>query len=194
MRDADIRPVLDARLHRRYGHHPDTAIIHEFGIHCGIHRVDMAIVNGVMSGFEIKSEKDTLKRLPAQAAAYGMVFDQMTLVVSEKHCQSALTIIPDWWNVLVAAPGTRRVKLVQVRQGSLNRDVKPYALASLIWRGQALEILDMRGLSKGLSSAPRQKLWDALVHYLPLSELQDETRKAIRVQRQWLQAHPHQVD
>lgn len=191
MKDADIRPVLDARLQRRYGQHPDTAIIHEFGIHCGIHRVDMAVVNGVISGYEIKSEKDTLKRLPAQVTAYGMVFDKMTLIVSEKHHSAALGIIPDWWEVLIATPGTRQVKLVKDRPGTVNRGVKPYALTSLIWRDQAFGILEQRGLGKGLRSASREKLWDALVNHLSLSELQDETRKAVRIQRQWLLDHHH---
>jgi hypothetical protein len=189
MKDADIRPVLDARLQRRYGQHEDTVIIHEFGIHCGIHRVDMAVVNGVISGYEIKSQKDTLKRLPAQVRAYGMVFDKMSLVVSEKHHQAALEIIPDWWEVLLAEPGSRQPKLLKVRGGTVNRGVKPYAMATLIWRDQSLALLEDRGLAKGLRSASREKLWDALVHNLSLPELQAEARKAVRAQRDWLQAH-----
>lgn len=189
MKDADIRPVLDARLQRRYGQHEDTVIIHEFGIQCGIHRVDLAVVNGVISGYEIKSEKDTLKRLPAQVEAYGLVFDKMSLVVSETHLQSALNVIPPWWAVIVATPGARRPKLTRIREGKVNREVSAYALTSLIWRDQAYAILEQRGLARGLRSASRTKLWDALAEQVPLDELQAEARGAIRRQRQWLLDH-----
>lgn len=194
MKDADIRPVLDARLRRVHGDSPDTEIIHEFGIYCGIHRVDMAVVNGVLSGYEIKSEKDTLKRLPAQAQAYSMLFDKMTLVVSERHYEGALAIVPAWWGIFRAEPGKTKVKLKEVRRGSINKGVKPHALAALIWRDQALGILEERGAAKGLRSASRDKLWDALVECLTLEELQAETRTAVRRQRQWLQENRPPTD
>jgi hypothetical protein len=51
----------------------------------------------VSSLYEIKSERDDLTRLPGQVAVYGQVLDRATLVVAERHCAAALTLIPDWW-------------------------------------------------------------------------------------------------
>ena len=62
----------------------------------------MAAVNGVMHGFEIKSDIDSLARLPHQTELYSSVFDKITLVVGATHLYHAFNIIPDWWGVLVA--------------------------------------------------------------------------------------------
>ena len=69
MRDIDVRTVLAAEVARRYKGDADTLIIHELGVCSGDARIDLAVVNGKLHGYEIKSDADTLKRLPAQAEA-----------------------------------------------------------------------------------------------------------------------------
>ncbi len=78
MRDQDIRDSLRQELVAAYGSDSSTLIVEELGICCGMARVDVAVVNGELKGFEIKSEKDTLGRLPAQSGMYGKVFDTMS--------------------------------------------------------------------------------------------------------------------
>ncbi|MDR6218880.1 sce7726 family protein [Deinococcus soli (ex Cha et al. 2016)] len=184
MSDVPIRAALDARLRRRAA--PDSLIIHEFGVYAGMHRVDVATLGEQLCGFEIKSDGDTLKRLPEQVRAYGMLFDRMTLVVGERHHDAALKLIPPWWGVIRAQARPRSVTLVQERRGRLNRGVLPGALVSLLWRGQALALLESRGLARGLRGAGRTALWDALTEHLSVTELQVEARAAIRAQRAWL--------
>lgn len=187
MNDSPIRTALDTRLRRAAA--PDSLIIHEFGVYAGMHRVDVATLGAQLCGFEIKSDGDTLKRLPEQVRAYGMLFDRMTLVVGARHHDAALTLIPPWWGVLRVQARARGVTLVQERRGRLNRGVLPGALVSLLWRDQALALLESRGLARGLRSAGRTALWDALTEHLSVAELQVEARAAIRAQRAWLATH-----
>ncbi|MDL2344637.1 hypothetical protein QOL99_10800 [Deinococcus sp. MIMF12] len=71
-------------------------------------------MNGVIRGYKVKSEKDTLKRLPAQVAAYSMVFDKMTLIVTENHHDATVQIIPNWWEVLIASTASSFLPSVTV--------------------------------------------------------------------------------
>src|SRR6266511_802692 len=68
--DAAIRPALRERLLRRHATDADTVLIEELGLCRGKVRVDLALVNGSLHGFEIKSDRDSLRRLSAQVGLY----------------------------------------------------------------------------------------------------------------------------
>src|SRR5262245_8197099 len=58
-------------------------------------RIDLvAMHGGYLSGFEIKSERDTLERLKQQAKRYRRYFRRLYLVTTEHHVASALTLVP----------------------------------------------------------------------------------------------------
>lgn len=98
-----MRVILDKELekHRSYNKQP-SKIFEEFGVRHGTVRIDLAIINGVMHGYEIKSDRDTLSRLPEQMNKYNAVFDKITLVVGKRHLYNAINIVPDWWGIVVA--------------------------------------------------------------------------------------------
>ena len=52
-----------------------------------------------MVGYEIKTDKDNLKRLPHQIEAYNEVFDENYIIIGRKHIEMVNAIIPDWWGV-----------------------------------------------------------------------------------------------
>jgi hypothetical protein len=58
-RDIDIRAALRAGELARHRDDDDTIIVEEMGIYQGDFRIDIAVVNGRMTGYEIKSDKDT---------------------------------------------------------------------------------------------------------------------------------------
>src|SRR5260221_341269 len=99
MRDRDVRSALFTHVVERFRSDANTLIIHELGVLNGSCRIDLAVVNGLLHGYEIKSDSDTLDRLPSQADAYASIFDRVTLVVGSKHTGQATAIIPDWWGL-----------------------------------------------------------------------------------------------
>jgi hypothetical protein len=135
LRDRDVRKALLGRLHDRFGDDAQTRIVEELGLLHGDCRIDVAVINGQLSGFEIKSERDTLQRLPDQAATYSKIFDFVTLVAPPAHLQKAESWLPGWWGLttVTRARGGRPV-LRRVRQGARNRTVDLAALAHLLWR------------------------------------------------------------
>lgn len=186
MRDLDIRRFLRCHLDDAFGNDPSVLILEEFGICCGTARVDMAVVNGELKGFEIKSDQDKLVRLHSQASAYGKVFDTVTIVASSRHLKEAQRIVPNWWGIVVAesnegAPVTFR----WVRREDVNKAQDPFSLAQLLWRDEALSVLQMRGLIRGLKGRPRRVLWDVLSASLPLADLREVVRTQLKQRRDW---------
>ena len=96
MNDGDIRRTLEQRLRKRHAGEPGTLIRHEMGICAGRRRIDVAVIDREISGYEIKSDADSLTRLAGQARDYGLVLDRATLVTAPRHLEKAERTIPDW--------------------------------------------------------------------------------------------------
>ncbi|MFF3856556.1 sce7726 family protein [Micromonospora sp. NPDC002575] len=185
MRDSDIRQALMARLTTKYGSQPDTQIRHELGLCAGRTRVDVAVINGHISGFEIKSDQDNLTRLEVQAEVYSRVLDRASLVTTSRYLDQAAEMVPHWWGVWLAHPGKRTVRLRNVRRGSHNPSPDPFSVAQLLWRDEALALLRERGNHRGLSKVPRWFVWERLAETLELEELRVEVRRVLRTREDW---------
>src|SRR6266478_524890 len=81
LNDDSIRSALRSRLQNQHAGQSDTAFLEELGLCGGRVRVDIAVVNGLLCGYEIKSDRDTLRRLSTQIDVYGKVLDRAILVV-----------------------------------------------------------------------------------------------------------------
>ncbi len=134
LRDAELRRALLGDLAPHLD--ADTLVVDELDL-CGLTRVDVAVVNGHLSGFEIKGSTDSLRRLPGQVAVYSQVLDVAELVVAENHYTRGLALLPDWWGVRVAAGG-EQVHLDSARPPQPNDAVDPRALVQLLWRDETL--------------------------------------------------------
>lgn len=184
MRDADVRRALLADLEAR--HDPsDTLVVNEFGICNGESRVDVAVVNGELIGYEIKSAVDRLDRLPGQCEMYGRVLDKVTLVVAEDHLDEAAELIPDWWGIVRAAGDRTEVSLASVRCETRNPNPDTFSLARLLWRDEALNVLKRYELADGVRSKPRRHLWRRLAEQLDHATLAAAVRDAIKVRNGW---------
>jgi hypothetical protein len=119
MRDIDVRQALWRKVLADHIRDPRTRVVSELGVAYGEARVDIAVVNGRLHGFEIKSDSGTLVRLPSQIEAYNRVFDRVTLVAGRKHIDGLTALIPDWWGVKIATSGIRNaVHFTDLRRAS----------------------------------------------------------------------------
>lgn len=180
MRDLDIRRALRAQLADT---HPttDTLIIDEFPVCNKECRVDVALVNGEISGYEIKSARDSLARLPGQRDAYNRVFDRVVLVAATRHLQEILKLVPAWWGVVEAKAGTEPVELVDVRIASPNPSRDPIALASLLRRTEAIRLLEHYSLgTRQLLRGSQRHMWVELASSIPVAELAGLVRTALK--------------
>lgn len=180
MTERAIRLALIADLRRRF---PGDRIRNELGLCLGQTRVDVAVINGHLHGYEIKSERDTLARLDAQVALYSLVLDTATIVTSGKHVDRVLGVVPDWWGVIEAQEVNNVVALCPRREGHLNDSPDPLCVAQLLWREEAAAVLRSRG-EPVRARETRWDLWDRLAE-IELNELQDIVRDCLKARRDW---------
>jgi len=160
-------------------------VLDEFGLCQGTARVDVAVINGQLNGYEIKSDRDTLERLPGQVEIYNRVLDTIVLVTGARHVNHVTKVIADWWGIIVAKGTHTEVAFEIVREPELNTQCNAYAVAQLLWRDEALVILEEHKLHRGLKSRPRQVLWQVLAEELPLVRLKEAVRTALKARQNW---------
>ncbi|MBC8064362.1 MAG: sce7726 family protein [Chlorobia bacterium] len=183
--DREVRDALHKRVlhdHRRDG---NTLVVNELGLRHGVCRADIVVVNGLLHGFEIKSDVDTLGRLPQQIATYCEVFDKVTLVVGEKHSAGAMEMIPHWWGIKIAWMDQNRIEFKHERTPCLNSDINPTALAELLWRPEAISILRALGLPEKQLRLPRRHLYELLAETVALPELRRLVRESLKERTMW---------
>ena len=170
--DLTIRSALRSKLLADHAEEEDTALMEELGLCRGRVRVDLALVNGRLHGYEIKSDRDTLTRLETQAEIYMKVFDHLTIVVGSKHLSSIGTRLPECWGILQAIQGgDGRVRFRNVRRPKLNPQRDPRSLAELLWRDDAIRLLVEVADVRGVRSKPRRVVWDRLCDHFDLEEI-----------------------
>ncbi|WP_048893967.1 sce7726 family protein [Dehalococcoides mccartyi] len=186
LRDKDIRSALTDNLLSSYKHDNNTLILQEFGLCEHLVRVDMAVVNGIMMGFEIKSDADTLERLPVQSEIYSKIFDKVIIVIGEIHITKISDKIPQWWGIWVAHKTSGNVELSVYREPQKNCHIDINYLVKCLWKQEALDIIKEKGFyKKSLEKYKRADLWNLLSESLNIQELQYLIRKQLKQRRDW---------
>lgn len=180
VRDPEIRAALLNELRRCRVLRGSTVAVQELGLRRSDAVVDVAVVNGSLNGFEIKSDADTLRRLARQAEVYGQVLDRVTLVVGRQHLAAARGLIPKWWGLMTVKAGGAEPSLKTVRAGRSNPERQVRALAELLWLDEARELLGKRDALRGYRTKPRDAVWDRLCEVYSLDEIASEVRRRLK--------------
>lgn len=185
--DKLIRASLIDELYTSHKNDPNLRIIEELGITHGAARVDIAVVNGMIHGYELKSDLDTLYRLPEQIRIYNSVLDQITLVVGKNHLLDAIKMVPEWWGVVMAKiiDSQNTITFSTIRESDKNPKQDSVSIARLLWREEALEILEKIGKADGVRSKPRSFIYERLALSLNQMDLRKEVRKCLYTRTNW---------
>lgn len=158
----------------------------ELGICVGAGRIDVAAVNGLITGCEVKSSRDGLGRLPQQVELYGKVVDTAILVVERARPERVVDHVPAWWGLWRAVEeDSELVRLDVLRDPAPNPGVDPFSVAQLLWRDEAFDVVRDLGLHRGLSSATRWRLWEVLANELPVDALRQQVRQRLKARPRW---------
>ena len=165
-------------------------MIDELGLAHAQSRVDLAVFNGHLHGYEIKSAGDTLDRLPRQLAIYAGALQKLTLVVATRHLDAAGAVAPDWCGLTEIIEGPRGgITFASLRRARVNPDLDPYLLAHLLWRPEAQDLLLARGAARADVNAPRKRLYRLLADEVPVRELAPAIKAAMASRTGW-RDHP----
>lgn len=186
MREYDVRQALyECEIQRIVAQDPSTLVIDELGLMQGKYRIDVAVINGRLHGYEIKSASDNLDRLAAQQASYSQIFDRMTLVADERHVARAVKIIPSWWGLIAVSMRDGQPFLNEIWPSRQNYSIEPLSLCQLLWREEALQILADLGLDHSVRTKSRKLMWQLLAAVLTLDELRAAVSQKLKNRTGW---------
>jgi len=186
MNDLQLRCALKIKLLARYAKDPNTRIVDELGLRHGAARVDIAVVNGIIHGYELKSDKDNLKRLPHQIQIYSSVLDKVTLVVGVRHAVEAMELVPEWWGIKIARVSARGAfEFESYRTARVNPSLDTLSICKLLWREEALTLLDELGEAEGVRHKPRAIVYSRLAQVAALAHLQERVRRQLKSRTNW---------
>ena len=161
-------------------------MIDELGLAHAQSRIDLAVFNGYLHGYEIKSVGDTLDRLPRQLAVYTSTLQKLTLVIATRHLDAAEAVAPHWCGLTEIVEGPRGgMTFASRRRARVNPDLDPFMLAHLLWHPEAQDLLRARGASKADVNAPRKRLYRLLADEVPVRELARAIKAAMASRTGW---------
>lgn len=190
--DADIRSALHAKRLQRAKAKPDTLVIDELGLAHARSRIDVAVINGCIHGYEIKSAKDTLERFATQIDTYRQTLQKLTIVAAPKHIASVMRQAPEWCGVIAADQGPRGgISFHVLRNAALNPEIDPVMMAHLLWRNEVIELLDHAGYAPKDLRRPRKQLYEMLCEAMTLREITISIRTFMAQRHAWRDRSPH---
>jgi hypothetical protein len=172
--DSDIRAAL-----KRYVQHSDpaAAVFEELPLARGNGRADVAAINGSLTGYEIKSERDSLSRLRRQIPLYDLVFDYSYVVVASRHLESVDRLLPPYWGIYCATRHDRQTVLRHIRRSKRNTMTSAAAVVRLMWKTEIVRFL--RNNVDHQASGSIRDLW-GVMECLPPKQLRKAAREALR--------------
>jgi len=172
--DKDIRKPLLKHLYSNN----NIKTIEELDVNGAI--VDIATIDeDYFCGYEIKSDKDTLRRLPMQMQIYNYVFDKITIVVGKSKLLKAIYIVPDFWGIILAKKENNNINLMQIRFPELNTNININWLSKKLWKIDMVSILKKKNLYKGRSNYCRNDLLKIIVENISTRELKSYIRNVL---------------
>ena len=140
-------------------HSLNTAtMLNEFRVRDSV--ADVVILNGTSTVYEIKSERDTLKRLRSQLTNYSDIFAQIYVIAGHNHVEAVIEDVPPGVGVLSLS---QRYQISTVRDALCSySNVDPVAILDSVRVSEAKAILE--SLECPLPDVPNTRMHSTLRH------------------------------
>ena len=181
MRDFEIRKILRNTLLKNYYDDISSKVVEEMDLPITKARIDLAVINGHMHGYEIKSAQDTLKRIPSQLEGYSKVFDFLSIVTEKRYQEKLLEITPEWVGIYTCEENGN---VSQIRKGTKNKGQQSFYIAKLLWKDELHQLLSQHKI-KFRKSDRNWLLCEALSKHLTLDELSSSVRDLLKERINW---------
>ena len=175
LKDDTVRELIDPLISKR---HPGAFIVHELPFFEGKTRVDLGVVREGIFGYEIKGDRDNIKRLKGnQAARYSAICRRVTLVVSQKDIWRAERVVPDWWELIAVMGGTYDDPYMEFRRdGHENHNIDKLEIVRSLWKEELIQILGLPKRYRG----KKEDLAQVVASSLSLDEVYTVLEKKLR--------------
>lgn len=186
MNDPQIRQAFHNTILQKEHRESSTLIVDELGLEHGKCRADIAVINGHMDGYEIKSDVDSLSRLKNQIISYNAIFDHSSVIVTKRHIYEVAQMIPVWWGIIsVFESGTNIPKFKLFKTPQQNLNVDDSLVVQLLWRQEAQEVLFTLGMKGAQLRQKRSILYGHILELLSSYELRHTVREYLKKRQGW---------
>ncbi len=133
-----------------------AVLINEFRVHdC---KADIVIINGTSNVYEIKSERDSLRRLEKQISTYRNVFANINVITGKNHRDAVRDIVPKTVGILLLSD---RYQISTIRKPTkVTSEICPMSIFDSIQISEAKKILKNLGIN--IPDLPNTKIYYAL--------------------------------
>ena len=181
MRDVDIRNILHSYLTAKNRHIHDSIIVEELSVKNGLARIDMAVINGIIHGYEIKSEVDTLNRLSNQIEHYNTSLEKISIAISPLHKEKVIERVPEWWGIIEITDGNMIWELRKAKENP-NLNITDFLL--LLWKDEMFEIIERNNINYK-RYLNRRALIEIMVENIKRKKLLFEVRQTLKSRKNW---------
>jgi hypothetical protein len=142
LNDQQIRDALKSHL-LRCSEIP-TLIIDELAVHNGNAKADLVAFYEYPHCFEIKSDRDTLCRLPRQVTYYDFTFKKNNLVTTSKFLSKSIEVLPAHWGIWLAKVNNKNELTIKCfRKAKINKGWVPEKALLTLWKSELIKLDSM---------------------------------------------------
>ena len=184
MKDPHIREILRQTLLQPYINDRDSKVVEEMKLPLAKARIDMAVINGHLHAYEIKSASDNLLRLGGQIDGYQKIFDYVTVVIENKHYGKVYEYLPTWVGLCICSDTGGEGRITYIREPSLNKSQSPFHLAQLLWHDELVELL----IDQNIPHKKNDRNWilcKTIINNIPLETLTRLVREKLKARTDW---------
>lgn len=182
--DKQIRETLLEKL-KKDNSKKSFRIVEELVICNGLARADVALINGKLHGYEIKSDLDTLERLPNQKKYYDLTFEKSTIIIGKKFENKIFDFIPEHWGVILAYENKfGNITFKMIRSAKSNKSTLSDGLLDLLWNDEIKVLLKSNNI-KGYSNKPKTYLKELVHMNINYRELVDYAKETLKNRTGW---------
>jgi hypothetical protein len=189
MLDKEIRTLLRRDYLLKYYSDAESRVVEEMALSGHQVRIDIGVLNGKFIGYEIKSDHDTLRRLPNQLSIYTQVFDYLTIICGPTQLKKVKEITPEYCGLVVAEYVNGEPQLRTERKAQQSPNLDGFRLASLLWNEEARSFLSAHKI-KGVSKLRRQDLWRKIGDHFDATYLSSQIREILKSRVNWRETEP----
>lgn len=164
----------------------NTLVLNELGLKHGKCRADIAVVNGRLTGYEIKSDVDSIKRLSKQILIYSSIFNRAYLILTDVHLETASSLLPEWWGIIIAKKDNNGIiNFTELRKSMENPNVDDYSVAQLLWHCEVKKKLLKLGYSQKDCNNRRSILYEMLTSKIRQKKLVNYVKECLLNRVNW---------
>ena len=94
--------------------------------------------------------------------------------------------MPEHWGIQTVIKEKGRLKFEVVRNASINPETEPSFLVQMLWRDEALSLLESFNIVEGYRSKPKRLIWNKIAESIPEAEIKKFILGRIKMRNEWI--------